>query len=569
MNDSCLTLFIIIDVISFIIIFICSIIYLTSTTFSTSFLREMNENFKGIPIYSLNSNCNNPLVLGYWAGTRAGCDCRGIYDRYISHPNKFTIGACGYNETRAKCINYDSRDSINFIKYEGFSFCINEGKNVFEYKYYTENSVSKNEECANGFKSCGYLDTLDQKLCIKNDEECPINDLIINNAKEGPKDYITIPLNNNKYLHYTNKNNQSHIITKLKLSEYNQPCIYPGEFSWKYHYLLEKSSGICKTSIESKVYDIRYIEIDSINKYDLYYENGVFNSIQHLPNYDTQILRNDIIYLYKRTFLGFEQKCMKKNKFSFEYFDNLKEKQSNAKYFIQLNLIILGIILFIIIVLLAIAAKAGNAQVLEILCCIGIIFISIFTREDNVSLAVFMVFTIIHIVLFIFNLKSLINLFSIDIKFNCGDSLTNALIRELTKIIGKNITINIIMIVCSSITILFLIGIVFIEISKKIGECRFKKQWNSDFKNGLISEKNKKDDLGIFYKPNNVSNENCETSKDNVTNTPTPLNDNHINNQNNIYTPFTGEYNPTNGNNNENMNNNTLENNYPPPPSNI
>ena len=258
-----------------------------------------------------------------------------------------------------------------------------------------------------------------------------------------------------------------------------------------------------------------------------------------------------------------------KNKFSFEYFDNLKEKQSNAKYYIQLNLIILGIILFIIIVLLAIAAKAGNAQVLEILCCIGIIFISIFTREDNVSLAVLMVLTIIHIFLFIFNLKCLINLVGIDIKFNCGDSITNALIRELKKVIGSNITINVVMIVCSFIAILFLIGIVFIEISKKIGECRFKKQWNSDFKNGLISEKNKKDDLGIFYKPNNVSNENCETSKDNVTNTPTPLNDNHINNQNNIYTPFTGEYNPTNGNNNENMNNNTLENNYPPPPSNI
>ena len=249
---------------------------------------------------------------------------------------------------------------------------------------------------------------------------------------------------------------------------------------------------------------------------------------------------------------------MKKNKFSFEYFDNLKEKQSNAKYFIQLNLIILGIILFIIIVLLAIAAKAGNAQVLEILCCIGIIFISIFTREDNVSLAVLMVLTIIHIFLFIFNLKCLINLVGIDIKFNCGDSITNALIRELKKVIGSNITINVVMIVCSFIAILFLIGIVFIEISKKIGECRFKKQWNSDFNNGLISEKNEKDDLGIVYKPNNVSDENCETSKAHVTNILTSENDNNINNQNNIYTPFSGEDNPNNGNNNENLNNNTL-----------
>ena len=132
MNDSCLILSIIIYLISFLIIFICSIIYLTSTTFSTSFLREMNENFKGIPIYSLNSNCNNPLVLGYWAGTRAVCDCRGIYDKDISNPNGFTKGKCDYNETRAKCVSYDRRPAINFIKYEGFSFCINEGKNVSE-----------------------------------------------------------------------------------------------------------------------------------------------------------------------------------------------------------------------------------------------------------------------------------------------------------------------------------------------------------------------------------------------------------------------------------------------------
>ena len=558
MNDSCLILSIIIDLISFLIIFICSIIYLASTTLSISFFREMNENFKGIPIYSLNSNCNNPLVLGYWAGTRAGCDCRGIYDRYISHPNKFTIGACGYNETRAKCINYDSRDSINFIKYEGFSFCINEGKNVFEYKYYLENSVSKNEECANGFKSCGYLDTLDQKLCIKINEECPINDLIINKEEEGPKDYITIPLKHNKYLHYTNKNNKNHIITKLKLNEHNQPCIEPGEYNWKYYYFLEQSSSNCKTSIKSKIYDSRYIEIDSINKYELYYDNGVLNSIQHLPLYDTQILRNDIIYLYKRTFLGINKICMEKNKYSFEYFINLKEKQSNTKYYIQLNLIILGIIIFTTILLLAIAVIAGNTQILKIFFFIGILFISIFTHTDNVSLAVLMVLTIIHIVLFIFNLKSLINLVGIDIKFNCGDSITNALIRELKKVIGKNITINVVMIVCSSIAILFLIGIVFIEISKKIGECRFKKQWNSDFKNGLVSEKNKEDDLEIVYKPNNVSNENCETSKAHVTSILTSVNDNNINNQNNIYTPFSGQYNPNNGNNNENLNNNNL-----------
>ena len=282
-------------------------------------------------------------------------------------------------------------------------------------------------------------------------------------------------------------------------------------------------------------------------------------SIQHLPNYDTQILRNDIIYLYKRTFLGINKICMEKNKYSFEYFINLKEKQSNTKYYIQLNLIILGIIIFTTILLLAIAVIAGNTQILEIFCFIGILFISIFTHTDNVSLAVLMVLTIIHIVLFIFNLKSLINLVGIDITFNCGDSITNALIRELKKIIESNITINVVMIVCTIIPpILFVIGIVFIAVSEKKGKSRFKKNWNSKFKNGLVIKKNEEDDLEMVYKPNNVSNENYETSKDNVTNTPTPLNDNNINNQNNVYTPFTGEDNPTNGNNNENLNNNNL-----------
>ena len=36
-----------------------------------------------------------------------------------------------------------------------------------------------------------------------------------------------IPLKNNKYLHYTNSRINNSILIKLKLSENNEPCIYP------------------------------------------------------------------------------------------------------------------------------------------------------------------------------------------------------------------------------------------------------------------------------------------------------------------------------------------------------
>ncbi len=422
---------------------------MSSTTFSSSFLREINENFLGMPIYTLNSYCYKPIVLGYWAGTSDGCDCRGIYDDDIPYPNQFNKGSCNSNETRAHCVNYHSKSPIDIIKYEGFSFCNNTDKDVLEYKHYLNNSVSKNEECGFGFKSCGYLDTLDQKLCIKINEECPINDLYINSVQDAPKDYNTITLNNNKYLHYTNKNNSGHIITRLKLSEDNQPCIYPGEFSWKYHYILEKQSGYCKTLIESQKYDTRYIKIDKINKYDLYYENDIIRSIRNLPLYNFTELKLDTIYLYKRTFLGFEKKCMKENKFSFEYFDSIRDKQLTSRTFITINLILLLTIveLFFILFLL----KKEEEEVI----------ISTFRDCDYCLLRVILVICFIGVGLL--NLLSYLKLGGIEINFNCGDHLTNSLFQELKKVIefnkSSNNIVNIFTIIVILINICFFVFI--------------------------------------------------------------------------------------------------------------
>ena len=571
MEDTSLYLFVFINFVSLLIIFICSIIYLFSSTFSEAFLREIHENFMGVPIYTLNNNCNEPLQLGYWGGTTSGCDCLGIRDRYIRHSNSFIRGSCNYNETRAGCIDYKSKPKIIINKYKGFSFCINKGKEIVDYKQYLKNTVSKNEDCPFGFKSCGYLDTLEQKLCIKIDEECPINDLYINNVNDSPKDYFTFPLNDNKYLHYTNKNNLSYIVTRIKLSEDNEPCIYPGEFSWKYHHVLEQSSGYCKISIESEKYDKRYIEIDSINKYDLYYENGIIQSIGNLPLYDFNILRTERIYLYKRTFLGFDKKCMETNKFSYEYFDKLRDEQSRARSFVKYNFIILLIIVISIVLFLVFLSKGGDSEVLKILCMIGIIFIAMLKDSKDVGAGSFIILSIIHIILFIFNFIAFYSLLGNKINFNCGDVLTNGLIKELKRVIGSNMTTCIVMMVCSSIVIFIIFGILISKIYQKIYEYLIEKEWKSDLKNFLIGKKNNKNNDSRIYvdKDNIYCNDNCEKPKENIINIPTPgVNQENICNQNIGYTPFEGTNLSTNeNNNNQHLNNNNLENNYPPPPN--
>ena len=43
------------------------------------------------------------------------------------------------------------------------------------YSDYLKNSVNKNENCKEGFKQCGILDSFNNKLCLPIKKKCPIN----------------------------------------------------------------------------------------------------------------------------------------------------------------------------------------------------------------------------------------------------------------------------------------------------------------------------------------------------------------------------------------------------------
>lgn len=88
------------------------------------------------------------------------------------------------------------------------------------YESLLESSVKKGEQCPTNYKQCGILDTLDNIMCIKEDLECPINMLIMDDNQEPPNEYkdkytFTNVKLNTTYLHYTNEAIDNYILAKF------------------------------------------------------------------------------------------------------------------------------------------------------------------------------------------------------------------------------------------------------------------------------------------------------------------------------------------------------------------
>ena len=92
------------------------------------------------------------------------------------------------------------------------------------------------------------MDTLEQELCIKDNEKCPLYDAGIGN-KSNDENYIynetfNVYYNNENY----NKENKS-IIGKLILNE-GQPCYNSNEKLWRQFYFEEAGKTHLKCDIE-------------------------------------------------------------------------------------------------------------------------------------------------------------------------------------------------------------------------------------------------------------------------------------------------------------------------------
>ena len=258
-----------------------------------------------------NSLCSEPskniLDLSF-EGVNAFCYCKS---------SGFTnLGACSKGNRNKGCSSHSGMGSRDIKNLKGLYFC----GEMSNYTYDDIENVQGNSKlCKSGFKVCG-KDTL-KYLCFPENNECPINDIIISDSKRldlldlkyNEVSKISPSTKEEIFLYTTNTKTENDIPVDFQLG-YKNICINPKEEISPYDqfkYLNKNYHTRCLTKIILKQNDDRYKKIYSLDKTQLYHDNNI---LQHLESYS--IFKIDSlrykIDLFSRPFIHLSSECFKK-----------------------------------------------------------------------------------------------------------------------------------------------------------------------------------------------------------------------------------------------------------------
>ena len=235
----------------------------------------------------------------------------------------------------------------NITKIYGNHFIYkNDNRNYFD--YLNNYSVAEDEDCQSDYKKCGILNSEGRILCLKNEEECPLNGFAISNIKNDEK-YLTYDYKEvfdslnmvRYYFYYTNSNINGKIITNFKLS-YGLPCMFSIEKSWIS--ILESEKEInptCRTSVNGKLSDDRYTQVEGgeISLKSLYNDNNIGEGLN--------INTDNIVELYTRNYIHIDENCSEKFFKDIENEDNYFSKIEILKKILSFFTTILIILLIV------------------------------------------------------------------------------------------------------------------------------------------------------------------------------------------------------------------------------
>ena len=393
-------------------------------------LDKIIDSLESSPIYNLRigGSCydDKSIILHKW---------KGIYQ------NK-------YNDDKSKTEGETEIDKIN-----GYYLCYDTKKSYIELLYNGQ-IISKNEKCRIGYKNCGIIDTLEQQLCIPENDNCPLYDIGIgeeNDIHKNNKDYI---FHKESKIYYNNENyNEPNkkIIGKLILND-GQPCYNPNKKLWKKFFdnEVEYSHTKCELEIFGKSTDDRYIERGEINYYRIYQDNLDYN-IRSLINDKRKELKSNYVSLYKREFIGINRECNEKSNLSRDNYKNLKNIQKSVK-----SLLIIGPS-FTIFVILAFYMKNN----------------CFFYNKDLEShrICSIFIFHFFHkIPSIVFEIIFLKRIIYIDLSYDCSDKITNEIIKKENEYTEKTI-IYLLINLGADLLVIFILFLFYVYISC---ECCFK-----------------------------------------------------------------------------------------------
>ncbi len=225
----------------------------------------------------LNGDTSN--ILGYYYGYNEGFK---YGEKSYSEDFREKICTSSYEN---HCFKINAQKIIPYRIFKGKRLCTSKrpNKNYFDY---LKSTIKSYGYCPSGQKKCGMLDKK-RYLCLKNEESCPINDIVYNNESEYINQnikYKTIKITENEYMHYTNEDINNFIITNLSFisgSGKGYPCGANDNTKFMVYSLIENNYN-CQGYDTNYIYYF-YKNLSTITLEQFYKENDIH--LDDLPEY--------------------------------------------------------------------------------------------------------------------------------------------------------------------------------------------------------------------------------------------------------------------------------------------
>ena len=262
--------------------------------------------------------------------------------------------------------------------------------------------IKKGETCPGNYnKNCGTIDTLEQQLCIKNGDNCPLYDVGIGDQTDTNN--YTQHISSNTYYNNDNYQGPKTIIGKLILND-GQPCYQINEKLWRKFKSneVDKEHLDCDLEIFGKLNDDRYEKRGDITYKKIYEDNLPLTSQELLLDN----IKDEKTFLYKRVFLGIDKSCDEKADINEDKYDKLRKSQNMEKVLLLVESIL--IISFLISFF------------------ITTIILSIKYKLKIIDIFIFLIFMVILLFICIICQSVFIaRMANFDFYYNCSDEITN------------------------------------------------------------------------------------------------------------------------------------------------
>ena len=337
-----------------IILIIVSLIFWPSNIFIEEIIKQLDLYYNSSIIMDISTNCDNKSnnILGSFGGIPEGRTYSEKPQKNCpANPFNYFVGKCKENplfnydiceigSEDEPNIKYDKNKcvTINEVKFKyydyfnGVHLCSNNEKKLNYYDL-IKNSTITIDDCLKqkNMKVCGILDDLNQIVCLHENYSCPINDILFNGNKEYSIqinrtiiNYDNIKINDNLYIHFTNKNINKKIISSFNIS-LGEPC--------SHMYIRPKRNNMFTAfdfiyCNESNKTIFEYIYSENATKFmkdnNLY---SLFN--QFVPSK----FNNYNVKLFSSFYFGLNKTCILEHNFDNNSFSNYFSKYSTFRGF--------------------------------------------------------------------------------------------------------------------------------------------------------------------------------------------------------------------------------------------